>query len=73
MQSFRDLITIAGCIFQALPVHDPYVTAAVFDQTALLQSACHQGDGGALCPQHLGKEFLSEIEGVAFDAVGYHE
>ena len=66
MESLRDLIAVTRRIFQIFPAHDPYVTAAIFDQAAILQGTCNHGNGRTLCPQHLGQELLCESERVGF-------
>src|SRR5258706_14673084 len=56
----NDLIALATGVLQALAVEDLDVSAAVFDETSALQDARRDGHGGAVGPQHLRKEFVSQ-------------
>jgi hypothetical protein len=49
------------------------VTSLVFDQTAALQAAGGERDGGAAGAEHFGQEFLGEEEGWRTDSVFNHE
>jgi hypothetical protein len=56
-----------------LPVDDSNASASELDGASLFKDPGGLGYGGATRAEHVGKEFLGEIEDVGFDAILHHE
>src|SRR5712671_6980882 len=69
----HDLVALASRFFEACPVEDGDVAAAVTDQLALLQRMGGVGDGDPLHSQHVAEEFVRHAELIRLDAVMGHQ
>lgn len=68
-----DVEAVAGGRSQSVRIEDGDFSTAVSDEPAALEGASDHDDGGALGAEHLGEDFLGEMQGVLLYAVADHE
>jgi hypothetical protein len=72
--SFLDhRVTLASSGFQATPVEDRELAAAVADQLALAQRVGGSSNAGAPNAQHVGHEFMSDVEFIGVGPIAGHQ
>ena len=69
----RGPVTLAGHRFQACAVQDLDLAARIADHLRLLHGAGGDGDGAALHAQHVGQQFVGQVEVVGVGPVVGHQ
>src|SRR3569832_361172 len=65
----QDLVALAAALQEPRPVDDRDRAAAILDQAVLLEFGCRNRDGRPPHPQHVGQEFLREVDLLALDEI----
>jgi len=66
-------ITLASRGFQATPAQDRELAAAVADQLALAQRGGGSSNAGAADAEHVGQEFMSDVEFIGVGPITGHQ
>ena len=69
----NDLIALAGCLFQRLPVQYADNAAAIGDQPGMFQLRSHFIDAGAPDAQHHPQKFLCQKKPLRLHAIMCHQ
>jgi hypothetical protein len=67
------LITLARCLRETLPIKDCDLASAAFNQTGTFKLPDGIRDGWPLNTQHFGEQALSDWQCVAVTAVTHHQ
>ncbi len=66
----NDLVALAGSCLESLEITNHYDTAAIFDQSRLLQNVRHHRDGGAGAAKHICQNVVRHRETPLICAIG---
>ena len=73
MLGFHNLVTLAGALFQNLPVENPDMAARVANRSLFFQAVSGDADGLTLEAQHVRDELMRHLQFIVVRPVMGHQ